>query len=278
MAEDTLAKSICEDSPYVKYFGEKQRQFLIGNEPFDPSKDYSIGLSPGSKFTGILLPGYMPEIYKLATSSDANKMMYSFLKFVAQAATTVEFHQAITLGVSTPEMKNTFTKIFSTGRQEGGPEELTLNIPYELRNFFLTKTLKHWLGALADPYSLAAHYNDTGIAFNMWSSGCGFRYLKPDQGYQVLETSALLANCIPKGYDASVFNADSASAEVMPITLTMTCSVLDDSFKTIKEENEKTFDSYKDYAAIASFMFGTTKGTLTAYKDFETDVKDIYGN
>lgn len=257
-------KSIYDSSLFLQYYMKPSpngRKSLISCEFMDWSKDNLTGLTLVDKSMFILIPVIYPEIYMYTEDIYLRKAMKGYLNYITQTARSVDGIQDLAIDVQTPTFKTQFFNLPLYTNLQNPTTEITLSIPADLSGYFITNQTRHWLNAISDEYTRAAHYNGLDIDYNNWSHSAGMAYIKPNKTFTKVDYGALWFLMIPKGAPTSNFNADATSPGIAELSLTFNVNMIDSRNIKIKELLESLLAKYRSYMVMDSTLFGSINNT-----------------
>lgn len=268
-------KAIYDGSLFMQHYMKPSpngRKSLISCEFMDWSKDNLTGLTLVDKSLFILIPFVYPEIYMYAEDEYLRRSMKGYLNYITQTARSVDGIQDISIDVQTPTYKTPFFHMPLFTTLQNPTTEITLQVPADLSNYFITNQTRHWLNAISDEYSRSAPYNGMNIPYNNWSHSAAMAYIKPNKTYNEVDYGALWFLMIPKGAPTSNFNADATSPGVADLSLTFNVNMIDSRNIKIKEILESLLAKYRNYFVMDSTLFGTINNTyLQTVEEIDPD-------
>lgn len=268
-------KAIYDSSLFPQYYMKPSpngRKSLISCEFTDWSKDNLTGLTLVDKSLFILIPIIYPEIYMYSDDVYLRKCIKGCINYIAQTARSVDGIQDISIDVQTPTFKTQFFNLPLYTNLQNPTTEITLSIPADLSGYFITNQIRHWLNAISDEHTRAAHYNGLDLDYNNWSHSMGMAYIKPNKTFTKLDYGALWFLMIPKGAPTSNFNADATSPSIAELSLTFNVNMIDSRNIKIKELLESLLAKYRSYLVLDSTLFGSINNTyLQTVEEIDPD-------
>lgn len=268
-------RAIYESSLFLQHYMKPNpngRRSLISSEFMDWSKDNLTGLTLVDKSLFILIPVVYPEIYMYSDDELLRKSMKGYLNYITQTARSVDGIQDISIDVQNPTFKTAFFNLPLFTNIQNPTTEITLSIPADTTGYFITNQTRHWLNAISDEYTRAAHYNGLDIDYNNWSHSAAMAFIKPNKTFTKLDHGELWFLMIPKGAPTSNFNADATSPGVAEVSLTFNVNVIDSRNIKCKELLESLLAKYRAYMVMDSTLFGTINNTyFSTLEDINVD-------
>ena len=274
------AKMIVENSLFMKHIYKPGSSTLrpLNGELLDLTKDMQIGLSMVNSSQYVLMPLYIPEIYEKSGDPNLRLMMKGLFKLICDIATSVTLYEDESLEVIDPSMKNAFNMPMLT-QLSGVPKRISLGIPVEYSNYFITSSIRHWMRQINDPYSRTSPYNGLETEWNNFSHTGAFAYWKPNPNGTRIDAGAIVLMVAPITAPTSNFNADANSPSIPSFTLEFTATVIDYTNKRAYEILDSLRAHWRDYNVMDSSLVGIINGTKLDILDFNpTKIMESYKN